>query len=78
MTGDGEDHRTATIYEVAARAGVSIATVSRTFSDGSKVAARTRDAVLEAAGAAEVLSPASLRDTIVTVARAGAVRHTTR
>ena len=36
------------------------------------------DAVLEAAGAAEVLSPASLRDTIVTVARAGAVRHTTR
>jgi predicted DNA-binding transcriptional regulator YafY len=36
------------------------------------------DAVLEAAGAAEVLSPASLRDTIVTVARAGAVRHATR
>lgn len=38
-----------TIYEVAARAGVSIATVSRTFSDSSKVAARTRDAVLDAA-----------------------------
>jgi proteasome accessory factor B/proteasome accessory factor C len=33
------------------------------------------DAVLEAGGAAEVLSPAVLRDTIVTVARAGAARH---
>lgn len=36
------------------------------------------DAVLESAGAAEVLSPAALRDTIVTVARAGAARHTPR
>jgi proteasome accessory factor B/proteasome accessory factor C len=36
------------------------------------------DAVLEAAGAAEVLSPPALRDTIVTVARAGAVRHSSR
>lgn len=34
------------------------------------------DAVLESAGAAEVLSPCDLRDTIVTVARDGAVRHT--
>ncbi|ATG54839.1 WYL domain-containing protein [Brachybacterium ginsengisoli] len=33
------------------------------------------DAVLESAGAAEVLSPSELRDTIVTVARGGAVRH---
>lgn len=39
----------ATIYQVAQRASVSIATVSRTFSDSSKVAARTRDAVHEAA-----------------------------
>lgn len=38
-----------TIYQVAERAGVSIATVSRTFSDPSKVATRTRDSVLEAA-----------------------------
>ncbi|WP_245851002.1 WYL domain-containing protein [Brachybacterium vulturis] len=34
------------------------------------------DAVLESAGAAEVLAPDPLRDTIVTVARGGAVRHT--
>jgi len=34
------------------------------------------DAVMESAGAAEVLSPPALRDTIVTVARGGAVRHT--
>ncbi|GAA4527264.1 WYL domain-containing protein [Brachybacterium paraconglomeratum] len=34
------------------------------------------DAVLESAGAAEVLAPRDLRDTIVTVARDGAVRHT--
>lgn len=61
MTGDGEDHRTATIYEVAARAGVSIATVSRTFSDGSKVAARTRDAVLEAAQELQYVPAAAAR-----------------
>lgn len=34
------------------------------------------DAVLESAGAAEVLSPDGLRDTIVTVARDAVVRHT--
>ena len=39
----------ATIYEVAARAGVSIATVSRTFADNGSVAPRTREAVLAAA-----------------------------
>lgn len=38
-----------TIYQVAERAGVSIATVSRTFGDPDKVAARTRDSVLSAA-----------------------------
>ena len=35
------------------------------------------DAVLEAAGAAEVLTPRDLRDTIVTVARDAAARHDT-
>ena len=34
------------------------------------------DAVLESAGAAQVLSPAGLRDTIVTVAQDSVVRHT--
>ncbi|MDN5820633.1 MAG: WYL domain-containing protein [Brachybacterium sp.] len=34
------------------------------------------DAVLESAGAAEVLAPQTVRNTIVTVARGGAVRHT--
>lgn len=33
------------------------------------------DAVLEAAGAADVLHPTSLRDTIVTVSRTSALRH---
>lgn len=42
----------------------------------SPVLAPLVDAVLESAGAAEVLSPRDLRDTIVTVARDGAVRHT--
>jgi proteasome accessory factor BC len=41
----------------------------------SPVLAPLVDAVLESAGAAEVLAPRELRDTIVTVARAGAVRH---
>lgn len=45
---------------------------------GSPVRAPLVDAVLEAAGAAEVLSPSVLRDTIVTVSRAGAARHTPR
>lgn len=38
-----------TVYQVAERAGVSIATVSRAFADPSKVAPRTREAVYEAA-----------------------------
>ena len=42
----------------------------------SPVLAPLVDAVLESAGAAEVLVPRDLRDTIVTVARDGAVRHT--
>jgi len=42
----------------------------------SPVLAPLVDAVLESAGAAEVLSPREARDTIVTVARGGAVRHT--
>ena len=61
MTGNGEELPTATVYEVAARAGVSIATVSRTFSDSSKVAARTREAVLEAAQDLQYVPAAAAR-----------------
>lgn len=61
MTGNGEELPTATIYEVAERAGVSIATVSRTFSDSSKVAARTREAVLEAAHDLQYVPAAAAR-----------------
>lgn len=49
MMVNGEVLPGATIYQVAERAGVSIATVSRTFGDPSKVAQRTRDSVLTAA-----------------------------
>lgn len=49
MMVNGDSLPVPTIYQVAERAGVSIATVSRTFGDPSKVAPRTRDAVLEAA-----------------------------
>lgn len=49
MVGNGDALPGATIYQVAERAGVSIATVSRTFGDPSKVAQRTRGSVLEAA-----------------------------
>lgn len=49
MRGNGDVLPGATIYQVAERAGVSIATVSRTFGDPSKVAQRTRDSVLTAA-----------------------------
>ncbi|HEX7349378.1 LacI family DNA-binding transcriptional regulator [Brachybacterium sp.] len=49
MMVNGDSVSVPTIYQVAERAGVSIATVSRTFGDPSKVALRTRDAVLEAA-----------------------------
>ncbi|MEE1617406.1 WYL domain-containing protein [Brachybacterium sp. J153] len=48
----------------------------RTFARlDSPIRAALVDAVLEAAGAAEVLSPSDLRDTIVTVARAADARH---
>ena len=49
MTSNVTPAPSATIYEVAARAGVSIATVSRTFADNGSVAPRTREAVLTAA-----------------------------
>ncbi|MGP4977976.1 LacI family DNA-binding transcriptional regulator [Brachybacterium tyrofermentans] len=49
MMANGASSPVPTIYQVAERAGVSIATVSRAFSDPSKVAPRTLDAVLEAA-----------------------------
>lgn len=49
MRGNGDSLPVPTIYQVAERAGVSIATVSRAFGDPSKVAPRTRDAVFEAA-----------------------------
>ena len=49
MMANGASSPGPTIYSVAARAGVSIATVSRVFADSAKVAPRTRDAVLEAA-----------------------------
>ena len=42
----------------------------------SPVLAPLADAVLEAAGGAEVLAPAELRDAIVTIAASGAERHT--
>src|SRR5699024_9147933 len=61
MTGNGEELPSATIYEVAARAGVSIATVSRTFSDSAKVAPRTREAVLEAAQDLQYVPAAAAR-----------------
>lgn len=54
-------------------AGTGSATFARL---DSPVLAPLVDAVLEAAGAAEVLAPRELRDTIVTVARDGAARHT--
>lgn len=59
--------------EVRDPAGDSAASLARL---DSPVLAPLVDAVLESAGAAEVLSPASLRDTIVTAARAGVARHT--
>ncbi len=51
----------ATIYEVAARAGVSIATVSRTFGSGANVAPRTREAVLAAAQELQYVPAAAAR-----------------
>ena len=61
MTGNGETLPAATVYEVAERAGVSIATVSRTFSDSGKVAARTREAVLQAAQELQYVPAAAAR-----------------
>ncbi|GAA1485748.1 LacI family DNA-binding transcriptional regulator [Brachybacterium fresconis] len=49
MMANGASSPGPTIYSVAARAGVSIATVSRVFADSAKVAPRTRDTVLAAA-----------------------------
>lgn len=49
MMANGASSPVPTIYQVAERAGVSIATVSRAFSDPSKVAPRTLDTVVEAA-----------------------------
>lgn len=56
-----DPRRAATIYAVAARAGVSTATVSRALAGSPKVAARTRDAVLEAARELDYLPAAAAR-----------------
>lgn len=61
MTTRGAPSPSPTIYQVAARAGVSIATVSRVFSDSAKVAPRTREVVLEAAGELRYVPAAAAR-----------------
>jgi len=61
MMVNGDSLPVPTIYQVAERAGVSIATVSRTFGDPSKVAPRTRDAVLDAARALRYVPAAAAR-----------------
>ncbi len=48
MTTDSDDARPVTIYTVAERAGVSIATVSRVLSGSTPASARTRQRVLRA------------------------------
>ncbi|NEE04514.1 LacI family DNA-binding transcriptional regulator [Phytoactinopolyspora halotolerans] len=53
--------RRATVYDVAAQAGVSIATVSFVFTQPERVKQTTRDAVLAAAGALGYVPSASAR-----------------
>ncbi|WP_114854648.1 LacI family DNA-binding transcriptional regulator [Brachybacterium sp. YJGR34] len=60
----------ATIYQVAALAGVSIATVSRTFGSSESVAPRTREAVLAAARELHYVPTASARALAVRRSRA--------
>lgn len=57
--------RSATIYSVADRAGVSIATVSRVLQGGSKVAESTREKVLQAADELNYLPVGSARSLAV-------------
>lgn len=61
MMANGEALPGATIYQVAERAGVSIATVSRTFGDPSKVTQRTRDSVVAAARELRYIPAAAAR-----------------
>jgi len=61
MMANGASTPVPTIYQVAEHAGVSIATVSRAFSDPSKVAPRTLDAVLEAARVLRYVPAAAAR-----------------
>lgn len=70
MTGNADALHGATIYQVAERAGVSIATVSRTFGDPSKVAQRTRDSVLTAARELRYVPAAAARALAVRRSRA--------
>ncbi|MFC0672919.1 LacI family DNA-binding transcriptional regulator [Brachybacterium hainanense] len=71
MITDGSTPSTgATIYEVAARAGVSIATVSRTFAGRAGVAPRTRDAVMTAAQELRYVPAAAARALAVRRSRA--------
>lgn len=60
----------ATIYQVAERAGVSIATVSRTFAGSGSVAPRTREAVLAAAQELRYVPAAAARALAVRRSRA--------
>lgn len=53
--------KTVTIYDVAKRAGVSIATVSRTFNTPDKVNPETRNRILEAIDALEFVPKAEAR-----------------
>lgn len=70
MSTSGPRSSGVTIYEVAQRAGVSIATVSRTFSDGAKVAPATREAVHAAARELRYVPAAAARALAVRRSRA--------
>ena len=70
MKGNGDVLPGATIYQVAERAGVSIATVSRTFGDPTKVAQRTRDSVFAAARELRYVPAAAARALAVRRSRA--------